>query len=270
MGLKKSLDIKCIRINPESEFKDDLLREISQIALGSSILKGFESDYIYNLLKTREKLSTTGIGMGIAIPHCSIEGLKGFVVGLIISERGLNFDSLDGKPTTLIFFIIGPKEKRNDHIQILSSISKLGKSPDIIKNLSSERSVDRVYESLTVNETESGAEHSHKDKCIFNVFIQNEDVFDDILEIFSAENDVAISVTETRNAGYYLHTMPLFSTFWSNDNRTFSRVVTAVVDKSSSNDIIRRINMLSDTNSTVEEVMITVQDLFYTSGGISF
>ena len=270
MGLKKSLYRECIKINPESKTKDDLLAEISQLAVKSTILEGYEANEIYNLLKTREELGSTGIGNGIAIPHCSIEGLKDFTVGVIISEKGLDFDSVDDKPANLIFFIIGPKERRNEHIQILSSISKLGKSTDTTSALSAERSVDRVYEILTTEESGTGTEQTQKDKCMFNVFIQQEDVFEDILEIFSAEDEAAISVTETRNAGYYLHTMPLFSTFWSNDNRTFSRIITAVVNKSSSNDIVRRINMLSESGSTVEEVLITVHDLFYTSGGISF
>jgi len=265
-----SLCRECIKIIPESKTKDDILVEISKLAVKSSILKAYEPGVIYNLLKEREKLGSTGIGKSIAIPHCSIEGLEGFTVGLVILEKGLDFDSIDGNPANLIFFIIGPREKRNEHIQILSSISKLGKSNEIVKTIKSETSIDRIYEILTVEESEKESESGYKDKCMFNVFIQREDLFDDILEIFSAEDEAAIAVTETRNAGYYLHTMPLFSSFWSNDNRMFSRTVTAVVNKSASNDIVRRINMLSKSGSSVKEVMITIQDLFYTSGGISF
>lgn len=270
MGLKKSLYRECIKINPESKTKDDVLTEISQLAVNSSILKGYKASEIYKLLKTREELGTTGIGNGIAIPHCSIEGLKDFTVGVIISEKGLDFDAVDNKPVNLIFFIVGPKERRNEHIQILSSISKFGKFIDTIRLLKTETSADRVYKILTAEEAGNEIELGHKDKCMFNVFIQREDLFEDILEIFSAEDEAAIAITETRNAGYYFHTMPLFSSFWSNDNRMFSRTVTAVVNKSSSNDIVRRINMLSESGSTAKEVMITVQDLFYTSGGISF
>lgn len=270
MGLKKSLYRECIRINPESNTKDSILAEISQLAVKSSILEGYEASQIYDLLKLREDLGTTGIGNGIAIPHCSIEGLKDFTVGVIISEKGIDFDAVDNKPVNLIFFIVGPKGKRNEHIQILSSVSKIGKFIDTVNALKTETSIDQIYKILTMEESGKETETGHRDKCMFNVFIQKEDVFEDILEIFSAENEAAIAVSETRNAGYYLHTMPLFSSFWSNDNRTFSRVITAVVYKSSSNDIVRRINMLSESGSTVEEVLITVQDLFYTSGGISF
>ena len=270
MGLKKSLYRDCIKINPEIKTKDSVLNEISQLAVKSPVLKGYEVNEIYNLLKTREDIGSTGIGHGIAIPHCSIEGLKEFTVGLIISESGLDFDSVDNSPANLIFFIIGPKERRNEHIQILSSISKIGKFADTINTLKKETSVDKIFKILTEEDEGQETESGYKDKCMFTVFIQREDLFEDILEIFSAEDDPAIAVTETRNAGYYLHTMPLFSSFWSNDNRMFSRTITAVVNKSSSNDIVRRINMLAKTGSTVKEVMITIQDLFYTSGGISF
>jgi len=145
VGLKMSLCRECIKIIPESKTKDDILVEISKLAVKSSILTSYEPGVIYNLLKEREKLGSTGIGKSIAIPHCSIEGLEGFIVGVVISEQGLDFDSVDGKPANLIFFIIGPTEKRNEHIQILSSISKLGKSDEIIKTIKSETSTDRIY-----------------------------------------------------------------------------------------------------------------------------
>ncbi len=126
MGLKKSLYRECIKINPESNNKDDVLVEISQLAVKSNVLKNYEANEIYKLLKTREELGSTGIGHGIAIPHCSIEGLKEFTVGLIVSEKGLEFDAIDKKSVNFIFFIVGPEERRNEHIQILSSISKTG------------------------------------------------------------------------------------------------------------------------------------------------
>ncbi len=147
---------------------------------------------------------------------------------------------------------------------------KLGKFSDTLNSLKKQTSADQIYKILTEEDEEKETESGYKDKCMFTVFIQREDLFEDILEIFSAEDEAAIAVTETRNAGYYLHTMPLFSSFWSNDNRMFSRTVTAVVNKSSSNNIVRRINMLAESGSTVKEVMITIQDLFYTNGGISF
>ena len=269
MGLKKSLFRECIRVNTESKTKDDVLLEVAKLAVRSNNLDKFEASQIYNLLKSREELGTTGIGKGIAIPHCSLEGVESFTVGVITSKQGIDFDSVDKKKVNLIFFIVGPKERRNEHIQLLSSISKLGKFVDTINELRVETSVDRIYEILTKVEGQE-TEPGYNDKCIFKVFIQREDLFEDILEIFSAEDGAGITVSETRNAGYYLHTMPLFSSFWSNDNRMFSRTVTAVVKKSSSNDIVRRINMLSESGSTAKEVMITVQDLLYTSGGISF
>ncbi|MDA3938572.1 MAG: PTS sugar transporter subunit IIA [Spirochaetia bacterium] len=270
MGLINNLDKACIRINSESKTRDNILKEISELVVKTGTLKEFNANQLYDLLKNREDLSTTGIGMGLAIPHCSIEGINRFVVGLITSKSGIDFKSIDGKYANLIFFIIGPKEKRNEHIQILSSISKLSKTLEIIETVKNENSLERIYTILTPEEHVPEEEFTQRDKCMFNVFIQREDVFEDILEIFSAEDGAAIAVTETRNAGYYLHSMPLFSTFWSNDNRMFSRTITAVVNKSSSNNIVRRINMLSEYGPTIDEVMITIQDLFYTSGGISF
>jgi PTS system nitrogen regulatory IIA component len=60
-------------------------------------------------LQQRERIGTTGFGGGIAIPHCSLDDIEEFVVGLLIVSDGVDFESLDGKKTTTFFFIIGPK-----------------------------------------------------------------------------------------------------------------------------------------------------------------
>ena len=72
------------------------------------------------------------------------------------------------------------------------------------------------------------------------------------------------------NAGYYLHAMPLFSALWHDADRTYNRVIIAVVNKELSNDVIRRINMVAEDIENSSGLLITVQDLVYSSGAVEF
>ena len=208
--------------------------------------------------------------MEIAIPHCSLDKTDEFVVGLLTIPGGIDFLSLDGQKTRLFFFIIGPKAKRNRHIQILSAVSKLLKTPKAVDMILEVRDSGKIRE-LFFNLIQYREEaKGQKGKCLFQVFIQKEEYFDDILQVFSASVQGAISVIETNNAGYYLHALPLFSAYWSESIKTFSRIILAVADKDLCNDIIRRINMVAEDIDKEAGVLITVQDLMFSSGSIEF
>jgi len=72
----------------------------------------------------REQLGSTGIGNGIAIPHCRVPNCDEIIGSLITLEGFVDYDSVDGKPVDLIFVLIVPEEKKEDHIETLSVIAE--------------------------------------------------------------------------------------------------------------------------------------------------
>jgi hypothetical protein len=78
----------------------------------------------------------------------------------------------------------------------------------------------------------------------------------------------AVSVLEASSAGEYLHKMPLFSSFWTDADQGFNKIILAVVDKRLVNDAIRRINLVRPSDGT--GILITVHDLLYIDGAINF
>ncbi|MBA7696256.1 hypothetical protein ES703_104899 [subsurface metagenome] len=269
MSLLESLRPECIQFDSTARNKKDVLHELAVLAKKSPILKSYSEEDIFRALEDREQIGSTGFGKGIAIPHCSLERVDAFVVGILVIPGGIDFQSLDGGKIKAFLFIIGPKAKRNQHIQILSSLSKLLKTPDVIDQLI-EAGDSKTIRKLFIDQFSYSEDiKKYKGKCLFHVFIQKEDYFEDILQVFSASVQGSISVMETNNAGYYLHTLPLFSAYWSERHKTFSRIIVAVVDSDLCNDVIRRINMIADTIKE-EGVLITVQDLTYSSGSIEF
>lgn len=79
---------------------------------------------IFNNLVGRERLGSTGIGQGIAIPHCRLEGCGRVVGTLITLEEGVDFDAIDNQPVDLLFALIVPKEATSEHLELLSQLAE--------------------------------------------------------------------------------------------------------------------------------------------------
>ncbi|HEY0782000.1 MAG TPA: PTS sugar transporter subunit IIA, partial [Thermoanaerobaculia bacterium] len=79
---------------------------------------------LYLKLCEREQLGSTGIGSGIAIPHCKLPGLAHGVVALGIVPEGVDFGAIDGNPVKLFFLVLSPPESPAEHLQILAAISR--------------------------------------------------------------------------------------------------------------------------------------------------
>ncbi len=259
----KNLNRELIKIGTSSETKDDILTEISNLV--SDVCKNLTAKEIYKGLKNREKLSSTGLSQGIAIPHAMFDGLNEFYVGLLIIKDGIDFDAIDSEDSNLIFFSIGPKSKQNQHIATLTSISKIGKDEELINNLLKSNSSDSVMDILHRKEDNKESPDS---KCQFTIHIQDEQIFQDVLEILAADVEGSISVIGAQTAGYYLHKLPLFSSFWNDVSDSFSRMIIAVIDKRLMNETIRRINMVKADNN--RGLLMTVNELLYFDGSLEY
>ncbi|UCF96722.1 MAG: PTS sugar transporter subunit IIA [Spirochaetaceae bacterium] len=273
MGLFTSFRPECIQIGSAARNKQEVLAELARLAKKSRVLGKVSEKRILDALQQRERVGTTGFGDGIAIPHCSLEDIDEFVVGLLIAPEGADFESLDRKKTTTFFFIIGPVSQRNRHIQLLSAISKVLKNPDVIERFLEafdEKRVGQIVEELFRLVDIGVAPGLQKGRCLFHVFVQREEYFEDILQLLSAAVAGSIAVIETNAAGYYLHRIPLFAAYWSESQKGFCRLILAVVDKDLCNDVIRRIHTVVEDIEKSPGVLISVQELFYSSGSLEF
>jgi len=123
-------------VMPELEFQDSegVLREmVSFLKSKNKIAKEKE---LYEKLSQREKLGSTAIGGGVAIPHCKLKEAKNPVVMLAISKKGVDFHSLDGKPSHIFFLVVSSPDNPSLNLQILAAIAHLvRKSNDLLKKI---------------------------------------------------------------------------------------------------------------------------------------
>jgi PTS system nitrogen regulatory IIA component len=104
---------------------------------------------IYGSLLTREKLGSTGLGNGIAIPHCRISGCDEAIVALITLDQGIDFDAPDGKPVDLLFLLLVPEEAQQEHLNILAGLAQLLDNDEFCAVLRSADDEQALYDGAT-------------------------------------------------------------------------------------------------------------------------
>jgi PTS system nitrogen regulatory IIA component len=266
MKLIDVLRKECVVAGTQFDCKEDVLHEIAQVAKKCSIIEKVDAQDILAGLQERESLGSTGFGQGIAIPHCRLQSVTDFLVGIMTIPSGVDFEALDGEPVRLVIFIIAPEVAGNKHVKLLSAISQTLLVPGATEEILSETTAEAVYESF-LRHTRADIDTSKQTaKCQFNVFVQDENVFLDILEKLSGIETSSLVVVSVENVGAYLAKVPLFADFWSDKSSSFSKLIISVVDKGLSNETIRRIETVTGDLGKSTGVMVTAQDLSYASG----
>ncbi len=123
MKLHSLLSEDLIIPDLKSVTRDEILKEIVKfLKSGDRISRGKD---LYDKLIQREKLGSTAIGDGVAIPHCKLKGVKRPLLVLGVSHKGVDFDSLDGKPSHLFFLVVSSPDDPTISLQILAVIAQL-------------------------------------------------------------------------------------------------------------------------------------------------
>ena len=124
MRLKDLFTLDVVKLDLESQSKDDLLKElVSLLALDEK-----SAAILFKTLKRRENLGSTGIGRGIAIPHCRTLVVNRLCLAYGRKPRGINFNAIDGEPVYNFFLIIAPPlEVSNQYLPVLGKIAQFAK-----------------------------------------------------------------------------------------------------------------------------------------------
>jgi fructose PTS system EIIBC or EIIC component len=149
MSLSQLLRPGSIRLDLAVESKEDLIRKAVGILSATGLLSDPEA--VTAALLERERVMSTGIGGGVAIPHAQSQGVAELAVSFIRVREDLPFESLDGKPVRLVFMIVGPEE-RGGFIRILARISRLLYTGDLQEALLAAQKPEEVVEIIRQEE----------------------------------------------------------------------------------------------------------------------
>ena len=131
---------------------------LQELASRAAELTGQNERAILEILMQREKLGSTGVGNGVAIPHGKLPKL-GRLFGLFARlERGIDFEALDGQPVDLIFLLLAPEAAGADHLKALARVSRLLRNQQTTEKLRAANNAEALYAILTDTTSAAGAQ----------------------------------------------------------------------------------------------------------------
>ncbi|MBZ0272626.1 PTS sugar transporter subunit IIA [bacterium] len=123
MKIQDFLSANRIVADLKGQERSAVLRELAMVLAESR--PGLDARAVQKVLEDREKLGSTGIGAGVAIPHAKMAGLDEVLLAVGRSSEGIEFDSADGKPAHLFFVIVAPENSVSVHLTLLARINRL-------------------------------------------------------------------------------------------------------------------------------------------------
>ena len=143
MLMKKILSPKRtlakVRIHSKKRLLEFIAKEVAREIPGSN-----PTD-IFNAFVAREKLGSTALGAGIAIPHCRVKECKNILGFFIQLESGIDFDSVEGEPVDLFFALVVPLEANDEHLRVLSEIAFIFDQSNVLAQLRNTHDINQLH-----------------------------------------------------------------------------------------------------------------------------
>jgi PTS system nitrogen regulatory IIA component len=143
MQLSDVLSLDCTKSAVHCSSKKRALEIISETAASYT---GLDSNELFECMLSREKVGTTGIGNGIAIPHARMTSFDNAVAVLIQCEEAIDFDAIDNRPVDILFALLVPEEQCKTHLKTLAMMAERLNDKPTLKALRKAQSDEELYE----------------------------------------------------------------------------------------------------------------------------
>lgn len=143
-----------VYVHLKANCKKQVLQDMAHMAAAKT---GIGENEIFETLLEREKLGSTGIGNGIAIPHGRLEKLERITGFVAVLDKPVDFESVDDQPVDVIFMLLAPSESSSDHLKALARIARVLREPDMLKHLREAEDKQSVFRLLANAQTPHAA-----------------------------------------------------------------------------------------------------------------
>ena len=135
--------IPALRVNSKKQLLQELATKAAELC-------GQGERTILETLQQRERLGSTGVGDGVAIPHGKLPKLTKLFGLFARLERGVDFEALDSQPVDLVFLLLAPEAAGADHLKALARVARLLREPDVVRKLRDSRDAEALYAVLAM------------------------------------------------------------------------------------------------------------------------
>ncbi|HNX23950.1 MAG TPA: PTS sugar transporter subunit IIA [Spirochaetota bacterium] len=148
MSLLENLKKNNILVKPNAKNRWEIIEEMVELAVKNKDISHDDAETVKNALIEREKSMSTGIGNGVAIPHCSTSKVNSIITVMALTPKGLNFESIDNEPVKIVILLIVPKDKLTQHIKTLANIAKMMSDSELREKLLEQKTADSIIKTL--------------------------------------------------------------------------------------------------------------------------
>jgi PTS system nitrogen regulatory IIA component len=269
MEVYEILDEQACRTSLSAKNKGACLAELARMM--SSVYEDLDEDQVLEELQSRESQGSTGFGGGVAIPHARLKNVDTFHLGLAVSRRGIDFQSLDKKKTFVFFIIVGAADKPQEYLQLLAQISRVGKNGGALRELRSARSSLALKEAFVRNVREAQQPRSNegKDK-LFVVVLYERRYLEEITELFLERGIRGASVMDSSGIRDVLSKVPLFGDFLNflGERAEMSKTIMTVVKESEIPRLVEGMEEIMGDLDTHSGAMVMALDIAYMKGSL--
>jgi fructose-specific phosphotransferase system IIA component len=146
MGIKELLNLELVTDDLKGKNKYQIIEELLDLLVQNGKIQSRE--ICLNDLIEREQYLSTGLENGLAVPHAKTSAVRELLVSFGLSRKGINFESLDGKPAHFIFLVLSPRDTSGPHIKILAQITRNFREEKLGEQLLNSKDKNEVFEIL--------------------------------------------------------------------------------------------------------------------------
>jgi len=146
MKINDVLNKEAINVNLTARDKKGVLEELVMPVASAA---GTTKEQLVKVLLERERLGSTGIGGGIGIPHGKLKNMDSLILGFGLSRQGVNFESMDGRPTHIFFLLLTPENSAGIHLKLLARISRLLKNDEFKAQLMQSQTAEDIIAAIS-------------------------------------------------------------------------------------------------------------------------
>lgn len=150
MKISDILEKKAVIPDLQAKTKPDVISELAEKI--TEVYTNINDEKLIEVLMEREKLCSTAVDSGVAIPHAKLSGLTNIIAAFGRSVEGIDFDSLDAKATNLFIVLIAPESSVGAHIQLLARISKIFRNPELRSKLMRAETQEEIYDLIILED----------------------------------------------------------------------------------------------------------------------
>jgi nitrogen PTS system EIIA component len=155
IDLHHILDVNCVQVGLEAGSKKRAIECGSELIERNYI--GISARALFDQLTARERLGSTGLGEGIAIPHCRSDAVSDIVGALLRLAHPVEFDAPDGEPVDLLFLLVVPKGSDDDHLKVLAQLARIFGDASNRRRLRSAATSGELYDAFGAMLQDSGS-----------------------------------------------------------------------------------------------------------------